>query len=76
MAQVTGIGCAESALIAAMAAVEGDAFLAAVTGLLVMGVAGEIAARGAHGPGSFAPALLDAIAGMDEAALARMARLT
>ena len=75
MAQVTGVGCAESALVAAMVAIEDDEFLAAAAALLLMEVAGEIAAASAQGPGSFAPALIDAIAAMDGAALAARARL-
>jgi hydroxyethylthiazole kinase len=74
MAQVTGIGCAETALIAAFVAVEDDEFVAAVAGLLVMGVAGEIAAQAVKGPGSFSPALIDAIAALDAAQIERHAR--
>jgi hydroxyethylthiazole kinase len=74
MAQVTGIGCAESALVAAMVAIEDDEYLAAVGGLLAMGVAGEIAAERAQGPGSFVPALIDAIAALDGETIARRAR--
>jgi hydroxyethylthiazole kinase len=75
MAQVTGIGCAESALVAAMVAIEDDEYLAAVAGLLVMGLAGEVAAERAQGPGSFVPALIDAIATLDGEAIVRRARL-
>jgi hydroxyethylthiazole kinase len=75
MAQVTGIGCAESALVAAMVAIEDDEFLAAVAGLLLMNVAGEIAAEGARGPGTFVPSLLDMIATLDAARIVEQARL-
>jgi hydroxyethylthiazole kinase len=75
MAQVTGIGCAESALVAAMVAIEDDEFLAAVAGLLLMNVAGEIAAEGAKGPGTFVPSLLDMIATLDAARIVEQARL-
>ena len=74
MAQVSGIGCAETALIAAFVAVEDDEFVAAVAGLLTMGIAGEIAAQAATGPGSFSPALIDAIAALDAAQIERLAR--
>jgi len=74
MAQVTGIGCAETALIAAFVAVEDDEFVAAVAGLLVMGVAGEIAAQAATGPGSFSPALIDALAALDATQVKQHAR--
>jgi hydroxyethylthiazole kinase len=75
MAQVTGIGCAESALVAAMVAVEDDEYVAAVAGVLAMGVAGEIAAARAQGPGSFSPALIDTIAALDDEAIVRRAKL-
>jgi hydroxyethylthiazole kinase len=74
MAQVTGIGCAETALIAAFVAVEDDEFVAAVAGLLVMEIAGESAAKAAQGPGSFSPALIDAIAALDAGQVERLAR--
>lgn len=76
MAQVTGIGCAESALVAAMVAVEDDEFVAAAAGLLLMGIAGELAASRAQGPGSFAVALIDALASIDTATIEEKARLT
>jgi hydroxyethylthiazole kinase len=76
MAQVTGIGCAESALVAALVAIEDDEFLAATAGLLSMGVAGEIAAERAQGPGSFVPALIDAIAALDAQRIVERAKLT
>ena len=75
MAQVTGIGCAETALIAAFVAVEDDEFVAAAAGLLAMGVAGEIAAAQAKGPGSFVVSLVDALAALDAASIERKARI-
>lgn len=74
MAQVTGIGCAETALIAAFVSVEDDEFMAAVAGLLVMGIAGELAAQSSKGPGSFSPTLVDSIAALDAAQIERHAR--
>lgn len=73
MTKVTGLGCASSALIAACRAVEPDPALAAATALTAYGIAGEIAAARAAGPGSFAMHLIDALAGLDETILtARM----
>lgn len=69
MAQVTGIGCAAGALVAACCAVEADTALAAAAALTAYGIAGEIAAARSRGPGSFAPELIDAVAGLDGAAL-------
>jgi hydroxyethylthiazole kinase len=74
MALVTGIGCAETALMAALNA-EGDAFAAAVAGLLVMGIAGELAGGATKGPGTFAAALIDVIHGLDATTLVARARL-
>jgi hydroxyethylthiazole kinase len=76
LAQVTGMGCAESALIAALVAAADDDFVAAVGGVLLMDVAGELAAQAASGPGSFAPALIDAIAALEPARVVELARLT
>lgn len=76
MGQVTGIGCAETALLCAFVAVEDDEFIAAATALLVMGVAGEIAAERANGPGSFAVALIDTIATLDAGTIGKRARIT
>jgi hydroxyethylthiazole kinase len=76
MAKVTAMGCAGSALIAACLAVDADAFRAAAAGLLLLGVAGEVAAQGANGPGSFAAAILDALAGLDGDVVIRRARVS
>jgi hydroxyethylthiazole kinase len=76
MAKVTAMGCAGSALVAACLAVEPDAWLAAAAGLLMIGVAGELAAARAEGPGSFAVVLLDALYRLDEPTLLRHARVT
>ncbi len=65
MAQVSGIGCVAGAIIAACCAVEPDALRAAADALILFGIAGERAAAEAAGPGSFVPALLDALAAMD-----------
>lgn len=75
MARVTAIGCAGTALVAALLAVEPDPYLAAVTALVAMGVAGEIAAERAAGPGTFPAALVDAIDALDEADLSARIRL-
>ncbi len=64
MAQVTGMGCAASALIGAFLAVNDDPFLAAVHGMSLMGIAGEIAASKAEGPGTFGPAFIDTLHGL------------
>jgi len=75
MARVTAMGCAGSALLAACLAVEDDAWRAAVAALLILGIAGEVAAGRSNGPGSFAAAILDAVHALDRATLARHARV-
>ena len=74
MDRVTAMGCAGSAMVAAWLAVEPDPFVAAASAMLVIKVAGSIAADRAHGPGSFVPAFLDAVYGLDAASLADRAR--
>jgi hydroxyethylthiazole kinase len=74
MALVTAMGCAGSAMVAACLAVEKDPVLAAAAALLALGVAGEIAAEQASGPGSFASATIDALHRLDKAALSSRAR--
>ena len=61
MARVTGTGCAATAVTGAFAAVEPDAFQAAVAALVVFGLAGEWAAQQTQRPGSYGIALLDGL---------------
>jgi hydroxyethylthiazole kinase len=75
MTKVTAMGCAGGALIAACLAVESDAWLATVSGLLILGVAGEIAASKAAGPGSLAVGILDAVYALDADTLIASARV-
>lgn len=76
MTRVTAMGCAGTALVAAFAALHDSACEAAAGALLVMGVAGEIAARHATGPGSFQPALLDALFTLDAETLETCGRFS
>jgi hydroxyethylthiazole kinase len=76
MGLVTAVGCAGSALVAAALAVEPDAWLAATTALMALGVAGEVAAENANGPGTFAGAIIDALHALDGATLRAHARVT
>lgn len=75
LTRVTAIGCAQAALMAALHAVSNDALVAAAGGLLLMGIAGEMAAAKAAGPGSFAVHLVDALSAVDEAILLQSSRL-
>jgi hydroxyethylthiazole kinase len=74
MARVTAMGCAATALVAAFAAVYADPVEAAAAALIVTGVAGEVAAERAQGPGTFQPAFLDALYDLDPSTLAARAR--
>lgn len=76
MDRVTAMGCAGTAVAAAFLAVEPDPVKAATAALTILGVAGEIAAASANGPGSFAVEILDALWALDEAAIAEKARLS
>jgi hydroxyethylthiazole kinase len=75
MSRVTAMGCVASALVAACLAVEGDAWLATTAALLALGVAGEGAAAHAHGPGSFAIEILDALDALDRDGLLARAKV-
>ncbi|MGE0062880.1 MAG: hydroxyethylthiazole kinase [Xanthobacteraceae bacterium] len=75
MAKVTAVGCANSALVAACIAVEPDPWKAALSAVLIGGIAGEIGARHAQGPGTFPAAYVDAISTLDAAAIASHARV-
>lgn len=66
MPQVTGLGCTASALCGAFTAVNQDFQRAAAHAMAVMGIAGEMAARSAKGPGSFQMYFLDALYQMSE----------
>jgi len=75
MDRVTAMGCAGSALVAGFLSVEDDPFVAAASAMLVMKAAGTLAGASATGPGSFVPAFLDAVYGLDAEALQRHATL-
>jgi len=61
MAKVTGLGCTASALCSAFAAVEKNPFAATAKAMAVMGIAGEMAAAAATGPGSLQLHFLDCL---------------
>jgi hydroxyethylthiazole kinase len=76
MARVTAMGCVASALVAAALAVEPDAWKATAAALIAIGVAGEIAASRARGPGSFVPEILDAVYALDRDTLLATAKVS
>ncbi|KAL8479781.1 hypothetical protein ACS0TY_026641 [Phlomoides rotata] len=75
--KVTATGCAVTALIAAFVAVRpSHPFEATVTALSVFGVAGEMAAELAQGPGSLRMHLIDALHCLDRATLLQRVNIT
>jgi len=64
MTRVTGLGCTATALCGACAAVDKDGLAAAAKAMAVMGIAGEMAAEKAAGPGSLQMHFLDALYGL------------
>ncbi len=66
MPRVTGLGCTASALCGAFAAVNSDVQQAAAHAMAVMGIAGEMAAKEAKGPGTLQLHFLDALFLMSE----------
>lgn len=75
MTRVTGMGCTASAVSGAFLAVEPDAFEAAIQAMLTMGVAGELAAGKAAGPGSFQMHFLDVLHELQETDIQQLARI-
>ncbi len=66
MPRVTGLGCTASALCGAFLAVNTSALIAAVHAMAVMGIAGELAAEQAKGPGSLQLHFLDMLYALTE----------
>lgn len=61
MAKVTGMGCTATSIVGACIAVEENTHQAAVSAMLIMGVAGEMAEEVSNGPGSFQMNFLDSL---------------
>jgi hydroxyethylthiazole kinase len=76
LASVTGTGCMSSAITGCFLAVGGPPLERAAEALVAFGVAGEDAAAGAKGPGSFHVALYDTLAALDPATLDSLAKVT
>ena len=75
MTRVTGLGCTATALCGAFAAVTTDAAQATAQAMVVMGIAGTMAAEKAQGPGTLQLHFLDALAGLTEDDITRRIRL-
>jgi len=65
MGEVVGTGCMAASVIGAFAAVEKDHTLAAARALAAFGIAGEMAAGKAAGPGTFKMRFFDAMRNLD-----------
>ena len=76
MSAITGTGCGATAIIGAFAGVDPDPVSAAATALAYYGLAGERAAEGAVGPGSFMVRFLDALYQLTPEELERDCRIT
>ena len=76
MAKVTAMGCAGSALVSACLAVEPDAFCATAAALVILGIAGELAAEKSEGPGSFAASIIDVLHNLNGTVLAARAKVS
>lgn len=75
MTRITGSGCTATALVGACLAVEPDPVAACAHALVLIGVAGEIAASRARGPGSLQLEMLDALFLMDDRTLLERAQI-
>lgn len=77
LGSVTGTGCMCTSLIASCCGADSDYYIASVTGILCMGVAGEIAFEkaGQKGTGSFHAAIIDEISKIDGETISRRAKL-
>jgi len=76
LAAITGTGCMSSTVTGCFLAVSETPFDGAVEALVAFGVAGEDAAAGARGPGSFHVALYDALAALDPGTLDARAKVS
>ena len=77
LASVTGTGCMSSAITGCfLAAKAAEPVEAAAEALAAFGVAGEDAAHGAKGPGSFHVGIYDALAALDPGTLDSRARIS
>ncbi len=66
MPKVTGLGCTATAIIGACAAVNENPLYAATHGMAIMGMAGEIAAEKADGPGTLQLHFYDALYNLNQ----------
>jgi hydroxyethylthiazole kinase len=75
MGKVVGTGCMAASIIGAFAAVEADYAKASAAALSIYGIAGELAAKGARGPGSFKENLYDEVYNLDKAKIEGLSKI-
>ena len=72
MARLTGMGCTSSALVGAFAAVNTNMLEAATNAMMLMGIAGQLAAQYSKGNGSLQVNFLDELYNFDDKSIARL----
>ena len=75
MGKVVGTGCMAASVIGAFAAVEKDYAKACAAALSIYGVAGELAANGSNGPGSFKENLFDAVYNLNKEKIEELSKI-
>lgn len=77
LSNVTGTGCMTTSLVGSFSGAGSDYFIAAISGITSMGIAGEIAFEraGQIGTGSFHIAIIDAISNLDSEVINNMAKI-
>ena len=77
LSNVTGTGCMTSALVGGFCGAGSDYFIGAISGIMSMGIAGEIAFEksGQIGTGSFHIAIMDAISNLNSEIIKNMAKV-
>lgn len=75
MPKVTGMGCTATAIVGAFAAVNNNMLVAAACAMATMGVAGEIAAQQAKGPGTMQLHFIDALYNLTAETLVENAKI-
>jgi len=75
MGSISGTGCMASSIVGAFAAASMDRFMSSTAALSAFGIAGELAAGRATSPYSYKTALMDEVAALDPAKLAKLAKV-
>jgi hydroxyethylthiazole kinase len=75
MGSIVGTGCMSASVIGCFAAVELGHSLASAAALSCFGIAGEIAAKKARGPGSFKEEFFDAVANLSQKDIEEMGKI-